>query len=80
MVGSEAPGLMQEAILTLCGQLKDDAVALVDAIAPPDFVLNSPIGHSDGQVLVNNTVHLINIFKNRNCLFDTSTNQHFLQK
>lgn len=50
MTGSDAPALMQEATLVLCGQLKDDAVSLVDAIAPPDFVLNSPIGLSDGQV------------------------------
>lgn len=50
MSGSEAPAWIQEAILALCGQLKDDAVALVDAIAPPDFILNSPIGMSDGQV------------------------------
>lgn len=31
-------------------QLKDDAVALVDVFAPPDFILNSPIGCADGQV------------------------------
>lgn len=31
-------------------QLKDDAVALVDVFAPPDFILNSPIGNADGQV------------------------------
>ena len=31
-------------------QLKDEAVALVDALAPPDFILNSPIGHSSGKV------------------------------
>lgn len=31
-------------------QLKDDAVALVDVLAPTDFILNSPIGNADGQV------------------------------
>ena len=34
----------------LCTQLKNEAVALVDALAPPDFILNSPIGHSNGKV------------------------------
>ncbi|KAH3891559.1 hypothetical protein DPMN_015663 [Dreissena polymorpha] len=51
--GPLAPGLIQEALLALCGELKDDAVALVDAIAPPDFILNSPIGMSDGQIYKN---------------------------
>lgn len=31
-------------------QLKDDAVALVDVLAPPDFVLDAPIGRADGEV------------------------------
>uniref|UniRef100_A0A672YLP8 Acyl-coenzyme A oxidase n=1 Tax=Sphaeramia orbicularis TaxID=375764 RepID=A0A672YLP8_9TELE len=35
-----------------CG-LKDDAVALVDVFAPPDFILNSPIGNADGQLYKN---------------------------
>jgi acyl-CoA oxidase len=34
----------------LCARLKPDAVALVDVLAPPDFVLNSALGHSNGKV------------------------------
>ena len=38
-------------VYALClNQLKNEAVALVDALAPPDFILNSPIGHSNGKV------------------------------
>lgn len=44
---------MEDAILTLCVQLKDDAVALVDVIAPSDFVLGSPIGRADGELYKN---------------------------
>ncbi|XP_061137912.1 peroxisomal acyl-coenzyme A oxidase 3 [Syngnathus typhle] len=51
--GREPAHLIQTAILTLCTQLKDDAVALVDAMAPPDFILNSPIGNADGQLYKN---------------------------
>lgn len=40
---------VRAAILTLCCELKNEAVALVDALAPPDFILNSPIGHSNGK-------------------------------
>jgi len=40
---------IQEGILNTCAQLKPNAVALVDAIAPPDHILNSTLGASDGQ-------------------------------
>ncbi|XP_044039862.1 peroxisomal acyl-coenzyme A oxidase 3-like isoform X2 [Siniperca chuatsi] len=51
--GGKPAELVQMAILTLCSQLKDDAVALVDVFAPPDFILNSPIGNADGQLYKN---------------------------
>ncbi|XP_004847402.1 peroxisomal acyl-coenzyme A oxidase 3 [Heterocephalus glaber] len=51
--GEQAGEALEGAILDLCAQLKDDAVALVDVIAPPDFVLNSPIGRADGELYKN---------------------------
>ncbi|KAG8199728.1 hypothetical protein JTE90_000824 [Oedothorax gibbosus] len=45
--------LIKQAILQLCSELKDDAVSLVDVISPPDFILNSAIGRSDGEVYKN---------------------------
>ncbi|KAL1789364.1 Peroxisomal acyl-coenzyme A oxidase 3 [Sigmodon hispidus] len=51
--GDQAGRAMEDAILTLCVQLKDDAVALVDVIAPSDFVLGSPIGRADGELYKN---------------------------
>ncbi|XP_055862199.1 peroxisomal acyl-coenzyme A oxidase 3-like [Biomphalaria glabrata] len=51
--GGDSPRLIRETILQLCTLLKPDAVSLVDAIAPPDFILNSPIGCSDGQIYKN---------------------------
>lgn len=47
--GEEFGNDMQENIQKLCAELKDDAVALVDAIALPDHILQSTLGHSDGQ-------------------------------
>jgi acyl-CoA oxidase len=48
--GPAAAQLIREAILTLTQDMKCDAVALADALAPPDFILNSPLGQSDGDV------------------------------
>ncbi|XP_054713813.1 peroxisomal acyl-coenzyme A oxidase 3-like [Uloborus diversus] len=45
--------LIKKAVLRLCTELKDDAVSLIDVIAPPDFILNSALGRSDGQVYKN---------------------------
>lgn len=42
--------IIRAKILTLCSELKDDAVALVDTFAPTDFVLNSCLGYADGRV------------------------------
>lgn len=42
--------LLREGIIFLCKELLPDAVALVDVHAPPDFIVNSPLGMSDGEV------------------------------
>ncbi|XP_055479857.1 peroxisomal acyl-coenzyme A oxidase 3 [Psammomys obesus] len=51
--GEQTGRSMEDAILALCVQLKDDAVALVDVIAPSDFVLGSPIARADGELYKN---------------------------
>ena len=43
-------GKVHSLLLSKCTSLKGNAVALVDVLAPPDFVLNSVLGNSDGQV------------------------------
>lgn len=42
--------LYKHGVLNILTKLKDDAIALVDAIAPTDFVMDSPLGMSDGKV------------------------------
>ena len=42
--------LVRDAILELCLRLKPEAVAIIDALAPPDFVTNSILGRADGRV------------------------------
>ncbi|CAG5089890.1 Similar to ACOX3: Peroxisomal acyl-coenzyme A oxidase 3 (Pongo abelii) [Cotesia congregata] len=48
--GPQMTDLIRESILNLCSELKPEAVAIADALAPPDFVLNSILGMSDGRV------------------------------
>ncbi|XP_049295113.1 peroxisomal acyl-coenzyme A oxidase 3-like isoform X2 [Anopheles funestus] len=46
----DALRLVQEAIIRLLPIVKRDAVAMIDSLAPPDFLLNSPLGASDGNI------------------------------
>lgn len=48
--GQTGAQLYKQGVLTILAQLKDDAVSLVDTIAPTDFIINSPLGHSDGEI------------------------------
>jgi len=52
-VGPTAANLVREGILELCLAIKNDAVSLADVISPPDFILNSALGMSDGEVYKN---------------------------
>ncbi|RLU21718.1 hypothetical protein DMN91_006094 [Ooceraea biroi] len=47
---SNVDNFLRAGIVMLCKDLVNEAVALVDALAPPDFVLNSALGMSDGEV------------------------------
>lgn len=47
---SEMDALIREGIILLCKELVNEAVCLVDVLAPPDFIINSPLGMSDGDV------------------------------
>lgn len=48
--GFNAAELLQSGILNVLPQLKNEAISLIDAIAPPDFIVNSPLGMSDGRI------------------------------
>lgn len=45
--------LIRQELLRQCASLKEAAVAVADALAPPDFALNSVIGKSDGRLYEN---------------------------
>lgn len=57
---------IRDSILKLCSELKNDAVALVDVFAPPDFILNSCLGYSDGRVYE----HIFEAISNSKGAFD----------
>ena len=46
----EMAGNVQKLILETSRELVDDAITLTDAISPPDFILNSVLGHSSGNI------------------------------
>lgn len=48
--GVNASELLQAGILDILPVLKREAISLVDAISPPDFIVNSPLGMSDGRI------------------------------
>jgi acyl-CoA oxidase len=48
-INEQPVALIRESIIELCSEMKNDAIALIDAIAPPDFVLNSSLGSSTGD-------------------------------
>lgn len=56
--GSPTLKLIQDRILLLCSQMKDNALSLAEVLAPPDWVLRSSIGQSDGK-LYENLYHAI---------------------
>lgn len=42
--------LLRAGILEILPLLKNEAISLIDAIAPPDFIVDSPLGMADGRV------------------------------
>ncbi|XP_014215608.1 peroxisomal acyl-coenzyme A oxidase 3 isoform X2 [Copidosoma floridanum] len=62
---SKMDDLIRQGIIQLCKVLVNDAVSLVDVIAPPDSIINSPLGMSDGNIYK----HLEEaIYRNPDCL------------
>ncbi|XP_035915994.1 peroxisomal acyl-coenzyme A oxidase 3 [Anopheles stephensi] len=51
--GSQFADGVRGTLLRICDELKDSAVAIADALAPPDWVLNSVIAKSDGRLYEN---------------------------
>lgn len=45
--------MVKDGVLQMCTTLKPDIIGVVDALAPPDFVVNSVLGNADGEVYKN---------------------------
>uniref|UniRef100_A0A1B0AH42 Acyl-coenzyme A oxidase n=1 Tax=Glossina pallidipes TaxID=7398 RepID=A0A1B0AH42_GLOPL len=63
---SKFADLVRTRLLSKCGELKDISVSVADALAPPDFALNSVIGKSDGLLYEN----LQNVFMTNEGAFE----------
>lgn len=51
--GSQTLKQIREHILELCSQLRPNALTLAEVLAPPDWVLRSSLGKSDGKLYEN---------------------------
>lgn len=49
-ITSEQHESIRSHILRLCNALKDEYIGIIDALAPPDFILQAPFGQSDGDI------------------------------
>lgn len=54
-VDSNIDDKLRQGIIMLCKDLLEDAVALADVLAPPDYIVNSPLGMADGNVCLSST-------------------------
>mmetsp|Transcript_17772 Transcript_17772/g.17743 ORF Transcript_17772/g.17743 Transcript_17772/m.17743 type:complete len:483 (+) Transcript_17772:639-2087(+) len=42
--------IVRDSIMRLCNELAEDSIRIIDALAPPDLVIGSVLGVSDGQI------------------------------
>jgi hypothetical protein len=50
---AEQAAIVKDLVLSLSEKMKSECVAIVDAIAPPDEIIWSPLGQSNGLVYQN---------------------------
>lgn len=55
-VDSNIDDKLRQGIINLCKDLLEDAVTLADVLAPPDHIVNSPLGMADGNVCLSSTI------------------------